>query len=68
MRNLSESWVLKKQGSMAVDRDKVKKLVLIDAMAILHRAFHAYPATLSTETGEVINAVYGFASILLTVL
>jgi DNA polymerase-1 len=46
----------------------MKKLVLIDAMSILHRAFHAYPISLTTSQGEVINAVYGFTSILLTVL
>jgi len=43
------------------------KLVLIDGHAILHRAFHAYPE-LTTSKGELINAVYGFTSILLTVL
>lgn len=46
----------------------MKKLVLIDAMSVLHRAFHAYPINLTTKDGEVINAVYGFTSILLTVL
>ncbi len=46
----------------------MKKLVLIDAMSILHRAFHAYPLSLTTKGGEVINAVYGFASIILSVL
>lgn len=43
------------------------KLVLIDGHAILHRAYHAYPP-LTTSKGELINAVYGFTSILLTVL
>lgn len=43
------------------------KLVLIDGNAILHRAYHAYPP-LTTSKGELINAVYGFTSILLTVL
>jgi len=43
------------------------KLVLIDGHAILHRAYHAYPP-LTTSSGELINAVYGFFSILLTVL
>lgn len=45
-----------------------KRLVLIDGHAIVHRAYHAYPASLSTSTGEQINAVYGFSNILLTVL
>ncbi len=46
----------------------MKTLVLIDGMAILHRAYHAYPLTLTTKDGEVTNAVYGFTAILLTVL
>lgn len=43
------------------------RLVLIDGHAVIHRAYHAYPA-LTTSKGELINAVYGFASILLTSL
>jgi DNA polymerase-1 len=45
----------------------MEKLVLIDGHAILHRAYHAYPA-LTTTKGELINVVYGFTSILLSVL
>lgn len=45
-----------------------KTLVLIDGMSVLHRAYHAYPLTLSTKDGELTNAVYGFTNILLTVL
>lgn len=44
-----------------------KKLVLIDSHAIIHRAYHAIPP-LTTKKGEVVNAVYGFTSTLLTVL
>lgn len=43
-----------------------KKLVLIDGMAVLHRAYHAYPLSLSTKAGELTNAVYGFTTIMLT--
>lgn len=46
----------------------MKKLVLVDGMAVLHRAYHAYPLSLTTKNGELINAVYGFAAILLTAL
>lgn len=46
----------------------MKKLVLIDGHAILHRAYHAFPITLRTRKGELVNAVYGFTRILLTVL
>jgi DNA polymerase-1 len=43
------------------------RLLLVDGHAILHRAYHAYPP-LTTTKGELINAVYGFTSILLSVL
>ena len=43
------------------------KLVLIDGNAILHRAYHALPP-LTTKSGEPINAVYGFISILLRII
>lgn len=46
----------------------MKKLVLIDGNAILHRAYHALPPTLRTSKGELVNAVYGFASVLLKIL
>jgi len=44
-----------------------KKLVLIDGNAIIHRSFHALPP-LVTKKGELVNAVYGFASTLLSVI
>lgn len=45
----------------------MKKLVLIDGNALVHRAYHALPK-LTTKKGELVNAVYGFTSILLKVL
>jgi DNA polymerase-1 len=45
----------------------MSKLVLIDGNAILHRAYHALPP-LTTKTGEPINAVYGFISMLLRII
>lgn len=45
----------------------MQKLLLIDGNAILHRAYHAFPP-LTNPKGEIINAVYGFFSMLLTVL
>ncbi len=45
----------------------MKKLLLIDGNAILHRAYHALPPLTNTK-GEVINAAYGFFSMLLNVL
>ncbi|MBI5620641.1 hypothetical protein HY949_02610 [Candidatus Gottesmanbacteria bacterium] len=40
------------------------RLVLIDGNAILHRAYHALPP-LTAPDGSVVNAVYGFVSILI---
>lgn len=48
--------------------EKKPKLVVIDGNAIIHRAWHALPPTLRTAKGELVNAVYGFTSILLRVL
>jgi DNA polymerase I len=42
----------------------MNRLLVIDGHAILHRAFHALPP-LTTPQGKLVNAVYGFASILL---
>ncbi|MBP9758572.1 DNA polymerase I [Candidatus Dojkabacteria bacterium] len=42
--------------------------VLIDAHAIIHRAYHAFPATLRDKKGEQVNAVYGFSRILIEVI
>lgn len=42
-------------------------MILIDGNAILHRAYHALPP-LTTRNGELVNAVYGFASMLLKIL
>lgn len=45
----------------------MRKLILIDGNSLLHRAYHAFPP-LTTPKGELINAVYGFSSMLLTIL
>lgn len=45
----------------------MKKLVLIDAQALIHRCFHALP-NLTTPQGEPIGAVYGTAVILLKMI
>ncbi len=45
----------------------MKKLLLIDANSLIHRAFHALPP-LTTPQGDPINAIYGLSSILLKVL
>ncbi len=45
----------------------MKKLVLIDGNAILHRAFHALPP-LNNKDGIPTNAVYGFFSMLFKII
>src|SRR5438309_7017974 len=47
---------------------KRKTFVLIDGHAIIHRAFHAVPEDLATSKGEVVNATFGFTSILIKAL
>lgn len=43
------------------------RLVLIDGNAILHRAYHALPP-LTSPDGSIVNAVYGFTSILIRLI
>jgi len=45
----------------------MKKLFLIDGNAIIHRAFHALPP-FTTSKGQLVNAVYGFSSMLLNII
>jgi DNA polymerase-1 len=44
------------------------KLVLLDAHALIHRAYHAIPPNLTSPRGEPTNATYGFTATLLKVL
>lgn len=44
-----------------------KKLMIVDANSLIHRAFHALPPFKTTK-GELVNAVYGFYSILINIL
>ncbi|MDP3976189.1 MAG: DNA polymerase I, partial [bacterium] len=41
--------------------------IILDGNAIMHRSFHAI-RPLNTREGELVNAVFGFASILMTIL
>lgn len=45
----------------------MSKLLLVDGSALLHRAYHAYPP-LKSKTGEIVGAVYGVTSILISAL
>ena len=40
-------------------------MIVIDGNALIHRSFHALPPTMTTKDGEIVNAVYGFASVLI---
>jgi DNA polymerase I len=42
-------------------------LVVLDGHALFHRSFHAFPEEMSTGAGVPVNAVYGFARMLLDV-
>ena len=44
----------------------MNKLIIIDGNAIVHRAYHALPP-MTRKDGKMVNAVYGFASMLLRV-
>ncbi len=46
---------------------KKQTAIVIDANALLHRSFHALPP-LTTKDGQMINAVYGFLTVLFKVL
>ncbi len=44
-----------------------KKFVIIDGNALIHRSYHALPPMTASD-GTVVNAVYGFTSMLLKVI
>ncbi|NIT03626.1 hypothetical protein GTO10_01660 [Candidatus Saccharibacteria bacterium] len=46
----------------------MNRLVLIDTANFLHRAFYAFPMNLTASDGQVINAVYGFSSMLINLV
>jgi DNA polymerase-1 len=50
-----------------VAKEERPLLLLFDGNALVHRAFHALPPLTQRKTGELVNAVYGFASTLLKV-
>ena len=45
-----------------------QRLIIIDGHAMIHRAYHAVPETLATKKGEIINATFGFTSLLIKAL
>lgn len=41
---------------------------MIDGYSLLHRAYHAFPKNLTTSSGELVNAVYGFTRMFLAAI
>jgi len=54
-------------ATLPLRRAPKKRLIIIDSNSIVHRAFHALPP-LSTKSGEVVGAVYGFLLVFLKAL
>lgn len=52
---------------MTAKLSKKDKFVIIDGNALIHRAFHAMPP-LATKDGRMVNAAYGFTTILMRVM
>jgi DNA polymerase-1 len=46
---------------------ETKRLVLLDAHAIIHRAYHALP-DFTSSTGEPTGALYGLSSMLIRII
>ena len=44
------------------------RLIVLDSMSLIHRAYHAVPRNFATSTGELTNAVFGFANMLLRIV
>ncbi len=52
---------------MPQEKEKGKKLLVIDGNAVVHRAYHALPP-MQTKAGKMTNAVYGFCLMFLKAL
>jgi len=53
---------------ISMDASERPRLVILDAMSLIHRAYHAVPRHFATSSGEPTNAVFGFMNILLRVV
>ncbi len=49
-------------------KESKEKLVLLDAHAIIHRAYHALPADFVSSKGEPTGALYGLSAMLLKIV
>ncbi len=52
---------------MSANPKSEKKALLVDANALIHRAWHALPP-MTNDKGELVNAAYGFASVMIKIL
>ena len=52
---------------MAKNKDKKKRLILLDTHAIIHRAYHALPEFMNSK-GEPTGAIYGLATMLFKII
>ncbi len=44
------------------------RLIVLDSMSLIHRAYHAVPRNFATSSGELTNAVFGFANMVLRIV
>lgn len=44
--------------------ENIQRVIIIDSHALIHRSYHALPP-LTTKNGQIVNAVYGFSTVLL---
>lgn len=59
--------ICNKEIELFFSHTAMKRLVIIDSHALIHRAYHALPV-LTSPAGEPVHAVYGFTSILLRII
>lgn len=59
--------IAKEKASAKAPKAKAKRLVLLDAHAIIHRAYHAMP-DFSNSKGEPTGALYGIAAMLMKIV
>ena len=52
----------------SVETESHLDVVIVDAFSLLFRAFHSFPPHLTSPTGELTNAVFGFTRLLLDML
>ena len=65
---MTDSAVLTEPRAEIGPEDTRPTLVLIDGFGLIFRAYHAIKNEITTSQGENVNAVFGFASMLLDVL